>query len=128
MSFSFITTLDDKEPPLVTCPESFVKELTASESEVFVNWEDPNAMDNIGVVSLSKDEQHTSGGRFGIGIYKLTYTVRDAANNSATCSFTFDVRQYSKYVLGSIFKNILSVWNASQFISQDQYPRFPIPS
>jgi hypothetical protein len=54
-----------------------------------VTWIAPTATDNCGVTSITST--HNSGDVFPVGTTTVTYTFKDAANNTSTCSFNVTV-------------------------------------
>jgi hypothetical protein len=85
-SCSFTVTVNDTQPPAITCPAS----ITAPPG--VVNYPAPTATDNCPGVTAACVPP--SGSVFGVGITTVTCTATDASANTATCSFfvtTFDV-------------------------------------
>ena len=52
-------------------------------------WTVPTATDNCAVISFTST--HSPGAAFPVGTTTVTYTARDAAGNTASCSFTVTV-------------------------------------
>ena len=61
----------------------------AGQSFAVVTWTAPTVTDNSGFYTLSSS--HSSGASFSIGITTVTYTVVDAAGNTASYSFKITV-------------------------------------
>ena len=57
-----------------------------------MNWTEPVATDNSGLVVLSL-QTHLSGSYFAPGISSVTYLYEDPSNNIATCIFTVTVER-----------------------------------
>jgi hypothetical protein len=80
---------DKIAPVFSNCPSNISIE-TSSDSAV-VNWGAPTATDNCGTPSVSSN--FTSGQKFAIGSYTVTYTAIDNKNNRTVCSFAVAVRK-----------------------------------
>nr|MCU0345739.1 HYR domain-containing protein [Saprospiraceae bacterium] len=89
-----VTTTDpcvnDTQKPIVSgCPANiFLPTNTAINGAVAI-WNAPGAGDNCGVTVLNAS--HVPGAVFPVGTTTVTYTAGDAAENTATCSFTITV-------------------------------------
>lgn len=57
--------------------------------EVEVNWMEPSASDDCGIMSFTSN--YPSGTRFGSGVYVITYTARDICGKEAEGSFVVTV-------------------------------------
>jgi HYR domain/CARDB/Domain of unknown function DUF11/Secretion system C-terminal sorting domain len=80
----------DVTPPLLTaCPANLSVATILSSTNV--TWTAPTATDACGTATLTSNLN--PGANFLIGTTTVTYTARDAANNSAVCSFTVTVTQ-----------------------------------
>ena len=64
-----------------------------------VNWREPNASDNSGVVNVSSTIK--SGSRFYIGTTYVTYTAVDPSNNAD--DYTFNIIVIGEYVIYNLF-------------------------
>ncbi len=80
---------DTQKPIIFGCPANILLPTNTSINGAVAIWNAPNAGDNCGVASLTAS--HAPGTVFPVGITTVTYTATDAANNSATCSFTITV-------------------------------------
>ncbi|KFM67760.1 Sushi, von Willebrand factor type A, EGF and pentraxin domain-containing protein 1, partial [Stegodyphus mimosarum] len=79
----------DREPPIfLNCPESFDVEATSMQG-TSVKWEEPRAVDNVGVESVSKNLEPDA--TLMPGVHIVTYRARDAAGNAAVCSFEINI-------------------------------------
>jgi hypothetical protein len=104
-------------PIIVGCPANI--SVTAAVGANIVTapqWISPTATDNcIGTINLSTT--HQSGAAFPIGTTSVLYTAKDAANNSATCTFTVTVMQnvtgtcIDNMLKNPGFENNLTNWN-----------------
>jgi len=86
-------TVVDTTPPMISCPANIVtKSTNVGNSTVVVNYPGPTAVDNCSTPSVICSPP--SGSQFPRGTTTVTCTAKDAANNSASCSFSlvvFDV-------------------------------------
>jgi hypothetical protein len=76
-------------PTIASCPGNI--NLTTTASSLTATWTAPTATDNCGTPTLTSN--FNSGASFPIGSTTVTYTARDAANNTAICSFIVTVSQ-----------------------------------
>jgi hypothetical protein len=87
-SCSFDVTVQDTEPPAISCPGDL--EFVADGPEgIVVNYSTPTATDNCGVVSTGCVPP--SGSTFPSGVTNVTCTAVDASSNTNTCSFSVTV-------------------------------------
>lgn len=95
---SFTITLKDNIVPVIThCPANVSLSVDANSCTAIATWTSPNANDNCGISSFLPD--HNSGDAFPLGTTTVTYTAKDAAGNTTTCSFTVEVTDQIKPVL-----------------------------
>jgi uncharacterized delta-60 repeat protein len=89
-SCSFTVTVNDTQPPQITCPPNQTAITTQLGGQtVVVNYPPPTASDNCpGVVASCVPP---SGSTFNVGATTVTCTATDLAGNTATCSFTVSV-------------------------------------
>ncbi len=81
----------DREPPVITnCPRNMVEEINVGTGGITRLWEDPNATDNSGTVTLIS-QTHISGAFFLPGTTRVAYVYEDPSLNRAVCSFTVTV-------------------------------------
>jgi hypothetical protein len=96
-SCSFTVTVNDTQPPTITCPanQTIIADQTACTVGggcVVATFADPTATDNCPGVTVACNPP--SGSCFPVGVTTVTCTATDASGNTATCSFTvtaFDV-------------------------------------
>lgn len=86
-----VTVTDDTAPTISGCPMDItvntgVNSATCGHS---ATWMAPTASDNCGVTSFTPN--FSSGSSFPVGETTVTYTAKDAAGLSATCSFKVKV-------------------------------------
>ena len=87
----YIFTIPDNEIPVFSVASlSDINQNTDSgESYATVTWTVPTATDNSGNVP-TVTASHMPG-QFPIGTYTIVYTAKDAADNTATLSFTITI-------------------------------------
>jgi hypothetical protein len=84
-------TVNDNEPPTITCPSNIVLEPTCPTGAVGT-YTAPVGQDNCPGATTALTAGQASGSVFPIGTTTVTYTVTDASNNTASCSFTVKVK------------------------------------
>ena len=101
---NFILTVRDNQPPVITCPASMsiVGTVNAQgQCKAVVNGLAPTVTDNCPMVTTTytitgtttgSGVNNASGTNFMQGISTITYTATDMGNNTATCSFTLNVK------------------------------------
>ena len=89
-SCSFTVTVNDTQPPTITCPTDVTTTTgTVNDPCVVVTFPPPTASDNCpGVTTLCSP---ASGFCFPVGTTSVTCTATDASGNTATCSFNVSV-------------------------------------
>jgi hypothetical protein len=88
---SFTVTVNDTQPPTITCPANITTGSTAGLCSAVVNYSTPTASDNCPGVTLTRIAGPASGSSFPVGSTTITYRATDAAGNTAQCSFTVTV-------------------------------------
>jgi hypothetical protein len=82
--------LTDNIPPVISnCAGNFFTTLNPAINGGVGVWATPSASDNCGAVTLTSNFQ--TGTIFPAGNTIVTYTAKDAKNNTSTCSFTINV-------------------------------------
>ena len=61
-------------------------------------WEDPDAVDNVDLLEMSRGGGAVSGDAFGVGTWPIMYKATDRSGNIAWCNFTITVHRMCKYV------------------------------
>ena len=92
--YTYAIFLDlDQEPPVFTrCPSDITID-DATTLEIRVNWQEPTATDNSGVLP-SVSSISRSGDLFAVpGSYEVVYTAKDESGNEATCSFRITLKR-----------------------------------
>lgn len=88
-SCMFTVTVNDTEPPTITCPANITQGNDPGQCGAVVNYPPPSVSDNCpGVMFLCSPP---SGSFFPVGMTTVTCTAIDAAGNTSTCSFTVTV-------------------------------------
>lgn len=101
---SFTVTVTDTQAPTITCPSNVSVNTAAGLCTASVNTTNPTTADNCSVTTLTWVMTGATTGNspatginnvgtqtFNSGVTTITYTVRDAAGLTATCSFTVTV-------------------------------------
>ena len=86
---SFTITVNDTQPPTITCPANITVGNTTGQCSATVNYTTPAAVDNCPGASTVCSP--ASGSTFPVGTTTVTCTTTDAAMNTATCTFTVTV-------------------------------------
>jgi len=84
-------TVLDNTPPVISCPASITLEPTCP-SGAIATYTAPVGTDNCAGAVTTRTAGLASGSVFPIGTTTVTYTVTDASNNTASCSFTVTVK------------------------------------
>ncbi len=91
----FSVTVTDNTPPVIAgCPAIFSVNtgIGRTTCDQVASWTEPTATDNCTAsASLVWTKSHLPGSTFPVGTTTVTYSVRDASNNSATCTLTVTV-------------------------------------
>lgn len=89
-SCSFSVTVNDTQPPAITCPAN-ISAMTSSPGSAgaIVTFASPTTSDNCGAASVVCNPP--SGSSFPPGTTTVTCTATDNAGNTASCSFTVAV-------------------------------------
>jgi uncharacterized repeat protein (TIGR01451 family) len=104
---SFTVTVNDTQPPTVTCPLPITKNTDPNVCTAVVTFADPTVTDNCppcnggggtkpgkgpqGAVGCSVVCVPASGTAFQKGVTTVTCTATDASNNQSQCSFTVTI-------------------------------------
>ncbi len=90
-SCSFTVTVSDTEAPKITCPATVFANNDPGVCEAVVSYTPPSGTDNCPGQTTALTAGQGDGGIFPVGNSTETYTVTDAAGNTASCSFTVTV-------------------------------------
>jgi len=88
-SCSFTVTVNDTQPPTVTCPANITQSNDPNQCGAVVTYPAATASDNC--PGLTVAAVPASGSFFPVGITTVTQTATDGSGNTATCSFTVTV-------------------------------------
>lgn len=86
-----ITVIDNESPVISNCPSNITLNNTPGLCTAVATWTAPVATDNCPGSVLAQTGGLPSGSVFPLGTSTISYTVTDAAGNTATCSFTVTV-------------------------------------
>gem|GEM_PF-3392249 len=108
-----VTVTDDEAPVIAGCPGDITS------CGAVVNWTEPTASDNCGLLSFTSDYQ--PGSTFPPGTTKVTYTAKDIHGNTSTCSFnvTVNIPPGDPSVFGNNTWNIYA-WNGGDYYDNGQ--------
>lgn len=104
---SFTVTINDTQPPTVTCPAPIIQNTGANVCTAVVTFADPTVSDNCPPCNVSAEKpgqkpsagtgncsvvcSPASGSTFQKGVTTVSCTATDASNNTAQCSFTVTI-------------------------------------
>jgi len=94
---SFTVTVNDTQPPAITCPANIVVEPTCPSGAV-VTYTTPVGTDNCPGAVTTQTAGLASGSIFPIGTTTNTFKVTDTSGNFVTCSFTVRVKTAAEVV------------------------------
>lgn len=83
---SFTVTVNDTEPPVITCPADITVSNDPGQSGAIVTYPAPMVSDNCPGATAACSP--ASGTFFPVGMTTVTCTATDVAGNTSTCSFT----------------------------------------
>lgn len=87
---NFKITVQDKEPPTISCPLGFSVQIPTGSTKVLVSWQTPIAYDNVQVDSIIHSRQPMTN--YTAGVYLVYAYANDTSGNiSPNCNFTFTV-------------------------------------
>jgi len=89
-SCTFTVTVNDPQPPTITCPANVIASTDPNQCSAVVNYSNATATDNCPGVGTPTCTP-ASGSAFPKGTTTVTCTVNDASGNSASCTFTVTV-------------------------------------
>ncbi|MEM7035868.1 MAG: HYR domain-containing protein, partial [Bacteroidota bacterium] len=88
---SFTVTVTDNENPTISCPSNITQNNDAGQCNAVVSYMSPSGMDNCPGAVTALTAGSSSGSIFPVGTTTNTFTVTDAAGNTASCSFSVTV-------------------------------------
>ncbi len=87
---SFLVTVNDNEPPVITCPPNVILEADMNCTGKYVTYGSPTITDNcLGAYLFSAVP--ASGSFFDIGTTPVTLVAKDSGGNTAACGFNVTV-------------------------------------
>ena len=89
-SCSFTVTVNDTQPPTLTCPANVTQANDPNQCGAVVNYPAPTVSDNC-LGAGTPVCNPASGSFFSTGTTTVNCSVTDAANNTGSCSFTVTV-------------------------------------
>lgn len=87
----FLFTVDSDPPVITVCPNDITQTVLTGEQGGIVNFPEPVAIDNSGIVFVSNDPQFYSGFYFPLGTTTVTYVFSDNVPLTSVCSFTVTI-------------------------------------
>jgi len=109
---TFTVTVNDVQPPVLTCPANIVTSNAPGQCGASVATPNPTNTDNCAVTVRTWTLTGATTGAspltglnnvgtqtFNVGVTTVTYTSRDAAGNTATCTFTVTVNDVQPPVI-----------------------------
>jgi hypothetical protein len=116
---SFTVTVVDAQAPSITCPANIVRNTDPGVCTATIATPDPTTSDNCAVTTVTwamtgatvasspatginfvGTKTFNVSGTTGQGVTTITYTVKDAAGNTTTCSYTVTVNDIAIPVIG----------------------------
>ncbi|MEW6129834.1 MAG: HYR domain-containing protein [Acidobacteriota bacterium] len=110
-SCSFTVTVNDTQPPIITCPANAVvttAQNTCTSTSAVVNFAPPTASDNCSGVTVACVPP--SGSPLPVGTSVVTCTATDGSGNTATCSFSVAV--FDMWLQDDSNANNVLLWNS----------------
>nr|XP_054749141.1 hyalin-like [Lytechinus pictus] len=102
---SFVITVEDTIPPVLSaCPDDVILVLANGSSVANVTWSAPTASDNGEIAELVSSQQPPA--LFPIGVTTVTYTARDTAGLTSSCSFNVTIIDVESPVISDCPSNI----------------------
>ncbi|HEX5732498.1 MAG TPA: HYR domain-containing protein [Blastocatellia bacterium] len=105
---SFTVTVNDAQPPSITCPANVTQANDPGQCGAAVNFPLPTASDNCPGVTASCSP--TSGSFFPVGTTQVTCTATDASGNMASCNFTVTVNDTEAPVISGASASPSVLW------------------
>jgi hypothetical protein len=90
ISCTFTVTVNDTQAPTITCPANITKNTDPNVCSAVVTYPNPTVSDNCAGVGAPSCNP-ASGSTFQLGATTVTCSVKDAANNMSSCTFTVTV-------------------------------------
>jgi HYR domain/Concanavalin A-like lectin/glucanases superfamily/Secretion system C-terminal sorting domain/PA14 domain len=107
---------DVTKPVLSACPANIAVVAAAGANSAAATWVAPTATDNCpGAVTVTSSA--AIGQQFAVGATTVTYTAKDAKNNTATCAFTVTVTAASDPCATDVVKPVLTACPANVVVN-----------
>ncbi|MBX2890181.1 MAG: HYR domain-containing protein [Saprospiraceae bacterium] len=103
---SFTVTVNDVQPPTITCPANIVRNNDPNQCGAIVTYATPTFSDNCPGVTIQQIAGLPSGSFFPVGTTTNVFKATDAAGNMSTCSFTVTVNDVQPPVFNNCPGNI----------------------
>ena len=100
-----ITVNDNVAPVIKNCPTNITQANDLGSCGANVYWTPPTRTDNCATTFTAS---HSPGAYFGIGTTTVTYTAKDASNNTTTCSFNVTVNDTEQPTITCLSNQTLS--------------------
>ena len=95
----FKVKVTDKEKPTIVCPEKQIFYTSPGKDEVPCPFELPYYADNCGVPDLRQTAGPAQGANFRVGGTMVSFEVKDASGNTASCSINIEVKALAKLAM-----------------------------
>jgi len=115
-----VILIPDTQPPTINCQANIIADFDPAVNGAIVTYNAPVGMDNRPGAVTVQTAGLASGSIFPVGITINTFTVTDAAGNTASCSFTVTVALTSLIGLDSV--TISGTGYADSYDSDGGYP------
>lgn len=115
-----LVTVIDNTPPKITCDADIIADFNPAVNGAVVTFTAPVGTDNCPGATTAQTAGLASGSTFPLGTTTNTFTVTDAAGNSASCSFKVTVAVTSLIGLDSV--SITGLAYTDSYNSTGGYP------
>jgi uncharacterized lipoprotein YddW (UPF0748 family) len=107
-----VTVEDHEAPHITSCAVNLVLEALPGSCSAFAQPAMPQATDNCGVISMSgsRNDGKALNAAYPKGITTIIWTVKDAANNTSTCTQTIKVEDREAPAITNISVNPSVLW------------------
>ena len=108
-SCSFSITVEDTEPPRISCPDNIEVKNEPDKCGAVVTYQVPTAKDNCKELIVKLTSGLGSGAFFPVGTTTEIYTATDDTGNSISCQFTVMVKDVEPPVI-ELKKSVTNKW------------------
>ncbi len=111
---TFTVTVEDKAPPILTCPPPQSFTLAPDQCSAIVSWQEPTLADiveNCGIATFFTVGNFDSPDTLVVGNYAITYIAIDNAGNFGQCVFNVMIRDTVPPVLSGCPNDSVVVTN-----------------